>query len=99
MTKKISVILFALIIVAIPVISLLSPYKKVSEQENRSLTAFPTFSFDQVVSKKFMAGFGDFVSDHIAFRDQWVAAKAELWTLLGKKDNQREGEDRSPNHL
>jgi hypothetical protein len=94
MSKKISIVLFAFIIVAIPVISLLSPYKTESEQENRTLAAFPKFSFEQVVSKKFMTGFGSFVSDHIAFRDQWVAVKAGLITLTGKRDNQREGEDR-----
>lgn len=94
MQKKFSIVLFALILVGIPLISLLSPYKTVSEEENRNLAAFPEFSFNSVVSKQFMSGFDSFVSDHIAFRNEWVTVKAGAITLIGKRDNQREGEDR-----
>ena len=92
--KQISVALFVLIIVGLPLISLLSPYKTMSEQENRELESFPQLTFDSFVSKSFMTHFGNFVSDHIAFRDQWVTVKATTTTLVGKRDNQREGEDR-----
>jgi hypothetical protein len=87
MHKKISVILFALIIFAIPLISLFLPYQKISVQENRMLADFPKFNFDEFTSKRFMKGFDDFVSDHIAFRDQWTTVKADLVTDIGKRDN------------
>lgn len=87
MQKKISVILFTLIILLIPVISMLSPYKTVSVEENRGLASFPEFNFDTFTSKRFMSGFQDFISDHIAFRDQWVAVKADAEILAGKRDN------------
>lgn len=87
MSKKIGVLLFAVIITAIPLLSLFSPYRSISEQENRVLASFPEFSLSEVVSKRFMNGFGDFVSDHIAFRDRWTAVKARAVTLIGKRDN------------
>jgi hypothetical protein len=87
MSKKISVILFALIIVFIPVVSLLSPYRTVSQQENRVLAAFPVFNLEEFTSKRFMKGFDSFVSDHIAFRDSWTAMKADISTLMGSRDN------------
>ena len=87
MSKKISVILFALIILLIPVASLLSPYRSVSEQENRVLASFPVFNFEEFTSKRFMKGIDSFVSDHITCRDGWIALKADLVTLMGKRDN------------
>lgn len=87
MHKKVSVILFAVIILMIPVISLLSPYKQISEQENRVLASFPVFNFKEFTSKRFMSGFDSFVSDHIAFRDGWTALKADFTVLLGRRDN------------
>lgn len=87
MSKKISVILFALIILIIPIASLFSPYKTVSLEENRKLASFPEFTAESVVSKKFMSGFSDFVSDHIVLRDQWIVLKEKISTALGKRDN------------
>lgn len=87
MYKKISVAVFIAIILLVPVLSFLSPYKTFSEQENRILTGFPQFSFDEFTSRRFMNGFDSFVSDHIALRDSWITVKAQLSTLIGKRDN------------
>ncbi|HEX3027277.1 MAG TPA: DHHW family protein [Clostridia bacterium] len=87
MSKKISVLVFAAIILLIPLASVLSPYRTISEDENRALTSFPVFNFDEFTSKRFMHNFDSFVSDHIVLRDGWTTVKAEATTLLGKRDN------------
>ena len=87
MQKKISVVLFAAFILFMPLASLLSPYRTISEQENRMLAPFPVFSLEEVTSKRFMSGFDSFVSDHIAFRDGWTAIKAKVSTLMWNRDN------------
>ncbi|MDR3645207.1 MAG: DHHW family protein [Clostridia bacterium] len=87
MQKKISVAVFALIVLAVPLISFASPYRTFSDQENRVLASFPVFNLQEVTSKRFMSGFGDFVSDHIFARDNWMAMKAFFTTLTGARDN------------
>lgn len=87
MSKKISVILFALIILIVPIASLLSPYQTVSIEENRTLASFPEVTADSIVSKNFMSGFSDFISDHIVLRDQWIVLKEKISTAIGKRDS------------
>lgn len=87
MHRKISVILFALLIFGIPIASVFSPYKTVSAEENRKLASFPEVSFNSIISKDFMNGFSNFVSDHIVARDAWIVAKEKIASLAGRRDN------------
>ena len=90
MTKKFSIfltVLFCAFIGGVCVISLLLPDKDFSPLENRYLQKPPKLSLETLGSGKFMEDAEDYVSDHIAGRDFWVAAKAWSERLSGKKEN------------
>ena len=79
MTKKFSIfltVLFCAFIGGVCVISLLLPDKDFSPLENRYLQKPPRLSMETLGSGKFMEDAEKYVSDHIAGRDFWVAAKA-----------------------
>ena len=92
MSKRYSIFLTALFCAflgGMALLSLLLPKKSFSELENRYLQKAPTLSFSSVVvSGKFMEEAEDYVSDHIAGRDFWVALKAWSERLSGKRENE-----------
>ena len=92
MSKRYSIFLTALFCTflgGMALLSLLLPKKSFSELENRYLQKAPTLSFSSVVvNGKFMEEAEDYVSDHIAGRDFWVALKAWSERLSGKRENE-----------
>ena len=92
MSKRYSIFLTALFCAflgGMALLSLLLPKKSFSELENRYLQKAPTLSFSSVVvNGKFMEEAEDYVSDHIAGRDLWVALKAWSERLSGKHENE-----------
>ena len=84
--KKISAIIFFLVITVIPLLIIILPKKEFSENENRVLTAFPSFTWDNIQSGKFMKDFEGFFSDHFIMRDEWIATKTQTELLAGKKE-------------
>jgi hypothetical protein len=84
--KKISAIIFFLVITVIPLLILILPKKEFSENENRVLTPFPNFTWDNIQSGKFMKDFEGFFSDHFMMRDEWIATKTQTELLAGKKE-------------
>ena len=90
MSKKFSLFLSALFCAflgGVAVISLLLPDQDFSPLENRYLQKPPKLSAETLSSGKFMEDAEDYVSDHIAGRDLWVATKAWSERLSGKKEN------------
>ncbi len=59
--KKISAIIFFLAITIVPLLILFLPQKTFSENENRVLTGFPSASWDNIESGKFMKDFEGFL--------------------------------------
>lgn len=92
MSKRYSIFLTALFCAflgGMALLSLLLPKESFSELENRYLQKTPTLSFSSVVvNGKFMEEAEDYVSDHIAGRDFWVALKAWSERLSGKGENE-----------
>ena len=84
--KKISAIIFFLVITVIPLLIIILPKKEFSENENRVLTVFPSFTWDNIQSGKFMKDFEGFFSDHFIMRDEWIATKTQAELLAGKKE-------------
>lgn len=87
--KKIMIVLFALFMLAMPVLTLvfLSPEKQpFSENENRYLAQFPKFSFESYKNKKFMEGFDDWISDRFVGREQWIEFKNSSDRAIGKTE-------------
>lgn len=87
--KKLTIILFALVIISIPVLTAVFTPKEssvFSENENRYLAKFPQISFDAIEDKSFMNGFDSWVSDHFFGREQWISTKNKTESLIGKTE-------------
>ncbi len=90
MSKKYSYIITAIFVIflaGILFLSILEPDVTFSEMENRNLQPVPEFSYDTVADGKYMKDAEAYTSDHIIFRDQWVALKAWCERISGKKEN------------
>ena len=85
--RKILAVVFAIIILAFPLITAFSEKDSFSEDENRELATFPKFSFSSIMDKNFMNGFDSYVSDHFFGRNFWVNIKSSLELLTLKKEN------------
>lgn len=85
--KKLLAVLFAVVLVALPLITAFSKKDSFSEWENRNLAEFPSFSGDSLLDKSFMNGFDEYISDHFIGRNFWVQVKSKLELLTMKKEN------------
>ena len=85
--KKVVAVLFAIVLVALPIATLFSKKATFSESENRNLASLPNFSTDAVMDKTFMNGFDAYISDHFFGRDFWVQAKSNMELFTLKKEN------------
>lgn len=57
-----------------------------SENENRYLENFPTFSLKEIESGKYMKGLESYITDHFPFRDTFVSLKTKVYKTLGFKE-------------
>ncbi len=80
-------IVFAVLLGGLAITNAVMPKKAFSENENRVLETFPTFSWNNLISGKFTEGFDTYITDHFAFRDVWVGAKTMTELALLKKDS------------
>ncbi len=78
--------LLAGMVLALPVIFIISPRKEFSENENRYLTGFPELGWRQIREGAFMDGLTDYASDHFPFRDFWIGLKTKVELASGKKE-------------
>lgn len=58
-----------------------------SELENRNLAQFSKPTFTTVTNGEFMNSFSEYITDQFSFRDFFVAVKANVERLIGKKGN------------
>ena len=86
-THLLITLLFCLFLGGIAFISILIPDKSFSEMENRNLRPFPELTWNKFTSGRFMTEAENYVSDQIAFRDNWVSIKAIGEVLSGKQEN------------
>ena len=84
--KILTLVLFFGLLIAFPLITLLTPKKDFSEKENRYLTTYPKFSSDAVFDKSYMKGIEDFLSDHFVARTGWKSLKTDMDLASGKKE-------------
>lgn len=61
--------------------------REFSPVENRNLAQKPDFSWDRLLSGKFMKDYEEYITDQFAGRDEWTALKAYAEKALGKKEN------------
>lgn len=85
--KKIIVLVFAVIILALPIATAFMPKSDFSESENRKLSTFPEFSISSIYDRSFMNGVASYISDHFIGRDYWVELKSKLELATLKREN------------
>ena len=66
---------------------LLTPKRDFSSAENRSLKGKPQFSLSNLMSGRYTAELGEYISDQFPARDTFVTVKAYGELLLGKREN------------
>lgn len=81
------IICFIFFITLIFFISIISPSKDFSEQENRKLEKKPNFSIDSLEENIFTKKYEKYISDQFPMRNAWISVKAETDRLLGKKES------------
>lgn len=89
MHKKLLIVIFAVIIIALPLFSaIFMPNEEFpfSENENRYLAEFPKISLERLTNKSFMEGFDKWVSDMFIERESWIIIKNNSEKLLGKTE-------------
>lgn len=85
--KKFIAVIFAIILITIPLLTSFSKKSDFSERENRSLATFPKFSLASVMDSSYMKNFDSYISDHFFIRDFWVQLKSNLELFTLKKEN------------
>ena len=78
---------FAAIIFAFAIAFVAVPDKDFSEEENRSLTTFPKFSWDALVDGSFSSAINTYFADQVPARNSLVGIKGVTETLFGKGEN------------
>lgn len=79
--------LFAFIIFAFAIAFVVTPDAEFSEEENRSLTTFPKFSWDALVDGSFSSKINEYFADQFPARNSLVGIKGVTETLFGKGEN------------
>lgn len=85
--KKITAIIFIMLVFGFSLWNLFLPQKAFSETENRKLSLFPSWNEKQIKNGRWMQEFEQYASDQFLFRDEFMRVKTKTDLALGKKDN------------
>ncbi len=80
-------VLFAVIIFAFAIAFVITPDTDFSEEENRSLTTFPKFSWDALMDGSFSSKINEYFADQFPARNSLVGIKGVTETMFGKGEN------------
>lgn len=83
--KYITIILFFGFIFIVPMITLFTPDKKISELENKILTPLPELTLDNIVDKSFMTNFAKYSGDHFPLRTDFLKLKNSYNYIVGNR--------------
>lgn len=78
-------IVLSLFVITFTILFLFQKKVTFSENENRYLSKFPTFSFENLKSGKYTEGMKDYLSDHFPFRDFFMSVKTKTDLMSGKE--------------
>ena len=87
--KIVMIALFAAILVILPVMTFIlnpSEPRPFSENENRTLAAFPNVTFNNFKNEKLQKGIEDWFADRFFGRETWIKVKNATERLIGKTD-------------
>lgn len=82
----ITIAFFLIFIFSVPVITLFTEDKKISEIENKILTQTPKLSLNNISSKRFMKEFDKYTSDQFPFRSNFIKLKNNYNYLIGQRE-------------
>lgn len=68
------------------VATILLPAREFSPNENRYLAQRPEFSAQAIRTGSFQSGLGDFLSDQIPFRPEWIRVNTLVKKLMGRRE-------------
>lgn len=77
---------FLLLIAAIALWNLIRPVKVFSENENRLLAQFPSFTAETVRDGSFTEGYEEYLADQFPVRDGWISLKTRTELLSGRRE-------------
>ena len=84
--KIITIAFFLVFIFSVPIITLFTEDKKISEIENKILTQLPRISFENISSKKFMKNLDNYTSDQFPFRTNFIKLKNTYNYIIGQRE-------------
>lgn len=84
--KHLTIWLFLGFIFIIPIITLTTPDKKISDIENKILTQLPKLSFNNIVSKRFMNEFDKYTADQFPLRSDFIELKNSYSYSIGQRE-------------
>lgn len=87
MKHKIFLAVFAVLVAALSLLTLLLPKKDFSPNENRMLASFHAPDGKTLADGSFMKDLSEFLSDHFVGRDLWVSLNTVTALLSGKREN------------
>ena len=85
--KRLSAILFCLVLFGFGIWFWLLPDREISREENRPLQTLPKLTLTRLVSGKFSSELSTYYADQFPLRDSFVGAKALAELALGKGEN------------
>ena len=87
MKHKLFLAIFAVLVAALSLLTLLLPKKEFSPTENRMLAPFHAPDGKTLADGSFMKDLSEFLSDHFVGRDLWVSLNTAAALLSGKREN------------
>ncbi len=94
--EKLLIALFAIVMLAVPIVTIALPKQERSENENRTLAKFPQLlnkdgevKWDYITVRdkpSYMDDIETYFADHLAGREVWVAAKNKMEVAVGKQE-------------
>lgn len=80
-------VLFSVIIFAFAIAFVITPDAEFSQEENRSLTTFPKFTWERLMDGSFSSEINEYFADQFPARNSLVGIKGVTETLFGKGEN------------
>lgn len=84
--KRVTALLLAGGVLLLAALFMIRDKKEFSENENRYLAKFPSFSMSRIRSGEYMSEWEDYLSDHFPFRDFFMGIKTKAEITAGKKE-------------
>ncbi|MGL4914035.1 MAG: DHHW family protein [Romboutsia sp.] len=84
--KYATIVFFLGFIFIVPIITLSTPDKKMSEIENKILTPLPKLNLNTIGNKSFMSNFDKYSADQFPYREQFIKFKNSYSYMLGARE-------------